>query len=111
MDWREAQGGHYIPRGCIATELEPDNVNPQCPRCNGYLNGNPIDYRISLVDKVGEARVKRLEDMKLAYNGSSEAMERLSPEDRASITQVKGKVYYKEKYDSYRKYLKEHNIV
>lgn len=114
MDWRESQGGHYIPRGVTATELEPDNVNPQCPRCNGPLNGNYICYRMGLVNKIGEERVQRLEHMMEAYRANysdCEAMELLSAEDRASMTQTKGKVYYKEKYDSYRKRLKEMNIV
>ncbi len=38
------QGGHFIPRGCRITRWEFVNVNPQCDRCNGFLNGNYIMY-------------------------------------------------------------------
>ena len=38
------QGGHFIPRGCKATRWEAANVHPQCPRCNGFLNGAYIEY-------------------------------------------------------------------
>lgn len=38
------QGGHYIPRGCRITRWLPANVHPQCPRCNGFLNGNYLMY-------------------------------------------------------------------
>ena len=114
MDWRESQGGHYIPRGCTSTELEPDNVNPQCPRCNGPLNGNYICYRMGLVNKIGEERVQRLEKMMECHRANysdCDAMAELSAEDRASMTQTKGKVYYKAKYDEFRAKLKEHNVV
>lgn len=120
MHWTEAQGGHYISRGCHATEIEEDNIWPQCPRCNGPMNGRPIDYRMNLVRKIGEDRVKRLENMKIANDilekfkdptdEDNEAIKALSPSDRASITQKKGKVYYKEKYDEYRRRLKELNV-
>ena len=36
------RGGHYIPRRHRATELEKDNIFPQCPRCNGFDEGNSI---------------------------------------------------------------------
>lgn len=101
MHWTEAQGGHYISRKCEATELEHDNVWPQCPRCNGYLNGAQDDYRYFLVRKIGEDRVRRIEDMKQAYKGSEEAMARLSDDDRLEIGRTKGKVYYKNRYDEY----------
>ena len=38
------QGGHYIPRGCRITRWEAVNVHPQCPRCNGFLDGNYLMY-------------------------------------------------------------------
>ena len=38
------QGGHYVPRGCRITRWVAENVHPQCPRCNGFLNGNYLFY-------------------------------------------------------------------
>lgn len=94
MHWKEAQGGHYIPRGCVATEMEPDNVNPQCPRCNGFLNGNLTFYRMNLVKKIGEDRVKRLEYMYSAYRGSDEAVDMLESQDQIEVIRKKSKAYY-----------------
>jgi hypothetical protein len=55
-------GGHYfkaeIYSGLIFHE---DNVNKQCCRCNKNLHGNEANYRIGLVKKIGEERVKELE--------------------------------------------------
>ena len=33
----------------------------KCDRCNTHLSGNPIQYRIGLVEKIGEDKVKELE--------------------------------------------------
>lgn len=56
--------GHYkkseIYRGVIFNEF---NVNVQCVKCNLYLNGNEANYRIGLVAKIGEQKVKELEDL------------------------------------------------
>lgn len=108
MDLSVAQGGHYIPRGNRATEIEHDNVWPQCQRCNGFLNGNLILYRRNLVKRIGEARVKRLEDMAEAYRGDIEAMASLSEEDRIKVTEKKGKQYYLEKNNEFKEILKDY---
>lgn len=100
MHWKEAQGGHYISRTCRATELEKDNIWPQCPRCNGPLCGNPVPYRYNLVKRIGEARVKRLEDMREAYYGNQEAFDSLSREDQKAVLMKRGKVYYAETLES-----------
>ena len=105
MDWTEAQGGHYISRTCRATELESDNIWPQCTACNMYKSGNPIAYRYSLARKIGEARVKRLEDMKAASDGDEEAIASLSAEDLAKVNAKKGREYYAGLYSDISKRL------
>ena len=102
MHWKEAQGGHYISRVVRATEIEPDNVWPQCPQCNGVRGGNPIAYRYSLARKIGEERVKRLEDMWRAEKGDQEAFESLKPADQRAVLEKRGKVYYAEKNRDFR---------
>lgn len=94
MHWKEAQGGHYIPRSYRSTEMEKDNVNPQCSHCNLILNGNTAMYRISLVKKIGEARVERLENMALAEKGNQDAMDKLSLKDQMQVIRKKDKAYY-----------------
>ena len=34
--YKRMQGGHFIPRGNAATKLMEENINPQCPGCNGF---------------------------------------------------------------------------
>lgn len=57
-------GGHYkkseLYRGVIFNE---DNVHKQCRKCNSYLDGNEANYRNGLVERIGEKRVKALEQL------------------------------------------------
>lgn len=107
MHWKEAQGGHYIPRAIRPTEMDPDNVWPQCPQCNGVRAGNLIAYRYALVRKIGEARVKRLEDMRAAYKGDQEAFESLAPADQRQVLEKRGKLYYAEKNRDIRIFIRD----
>lgn len=55
--------GHYIAQGSSgALRYNEDNVQGQCRNCNVWLHGNLIEYRLNLVKKIGEDRVKYLED-------------------------------------------------
>ena len=57
-------GGHYfkaeIYRGLIFNEI---NVNKQCEKCNTYGGGNEAGYRLGLIKKYGEEKVKELENI------------------------------------------------
>lgn len=112
--WSEAQGGHYVSRSCRATEIEKDNIWPQCPKCNGLLNGNVVMYRMHLVRRIGEDRVRRIENMAAAYNGDEDAMESLSDRDKIEVVRKKSKQYYfdrnKEYMDECRRIRKEKNF-
>jgi hypothetical protein len=61
---RGIDAGHYIARGNDnALKYNEINVNGQCSEyCNRRLSGNLIMYRIGLVRKVGEEKVKLLEE-------------------------------------------------
>lgn len=107
MKWMEAQGGHYIPRACRATELEPDNIWPQCPQCNGARKGNLLAYRYNLVRRIGRERVERLDNLRAAYYGDEKAFELLAPEDKEIIGMSKGKTYYAEKYREIKERLRK----
>ncbi|WP_321301014.1 recombination protein NinG [uncultured Sphaerochaeta sp.] len=102
MTVKEAQGGHMVSRRVRATELEHDNVWPQCPRCNGPLSGNVIAYRANLVKMIGEDRVKRIEDMANASEGDEEAMDRLSDKDKRAVVTRKNEDEYKRLSALYR---------
>lgn len=54
--------GHYkkaeLYSGVIFNEL---NTNKQCGKCNRYLGGNELNYRVGLINKIGIERVLKLE--------------------------------------------------
>ena len=54
--------GHYRSVGS-APELrfEEANCHLQCEKCNSYLSGNLINYRIELIKRIGQAAVDWLE--------------------------------------------------
>ena len=55
--------GHYRSRGS-SRHLSFDlwNVHKQCHRCNRYLSGNVVDYRIKLIKRIGLEKVEALEN-------------------------------------------------
>ena len=99
LHYTQAQGGHYIPRRHRATELEEDNINPQCARCNGFLSGNQILYRDNLVKTIGLERVERLENMFRAEQGDEDAMDKLSLDDQIKVNTKKTIKDYQEIID------------
>jgi len=57
------EAGHYLAQGSTgALRYHPDNVHKQCYSCNHFKHANLIEYRISLIKKIGVKRVKWLED-------------------------------------------------
>ena len=60
-DIKAMQCGHYVSRACLPLRYDERNCNCQCPRCNLFLHGNLIDYRIALVEKYGDTVVDGLE--------------------------------------------------
>lgn len=54
--------GHYRSAGSRPDlRFDPANVHRQCAPCNTYLSGNPIPYRVTLLARIGQAEVDRLE--------------------------------------------------
>jgi len=54
--------GHYMSVGSTPElRFNEDNVHKQCERCNTFYSGNLINYRIELINRIGEERVNRLE--------------------------------------------------
>lgn len=106
MAYEESQGGHYITRqvSCIADDM--DNINAQCYACNMMEGGNFVGYRDGLTRKIGIERVQRLEDMFRASRGSEESLERLSENDRLTVTGKRGKKYWDSRYRELKEELK-----
>ena len=54
--------GHYRSRGAARhLAFHQHNCHKQCHKCNRYLTGNVVEYRISLVDRIGLDKVVILE--------------------------------------------------
>ena len=54
--------GHYFSSGHYsALTFDEDNVHGQCLKCNNFLHGNLINYRMGLVDRYGDEYVIKLE--------------------------------------------------
>lgn len=54
--------GHYRSVGSSPElRFEPLNVWLQCEKCNSYLSGNLISYRINLIARIGQCKVEWLE--------------------------------------------------
>ena len=59
-------GGHYLDANKYSGLIfHPDNCHKQCSRpCNKDKHGDSINYRIGLVERIGEDKVKWLEENK-----------------------------------------------
>ena len=54
--------GHYRSVGAAPQlRFNEDNCHKQCVPCNQYKSGNAIEYRIRLIERIGEERVAELE--------------------------------------------------
>jgi len=60
---KSEHGGHFWAMGSnSALRYNLDNVHGQCVVCNFRKHGNPLEYRIRLVKKIGEDRVRWLDE-------------------------------------------------
>lgn len=83
---RQMQAGHYKTVGAHpALRFDESNTNSQCSRCNNFLSGNLLPYRVALIAKVGQAEVDRLE-------GPQDPLKLTIPEIQELIAKYKAKV-------------------
>lgn len=62
MSGIQFHAGHYRSVGAFPElRFDEDNCHKQCATCNNIKSANLIEYRMRLVEKIGEARVIRLE--------------------------------------------------
>jgi 5-methylcytosine-specific restriction endonuclease McrA len=58
----QMNAGHYLSAGHHThIRFNPNNCHGQCIKCNLYMSGNLIGYRIGLVNKIGLHKVIELE--------------------------------------------------
>lgn len=54
--------GHYRSVGsCPELRFEELNAHKQCKKCNSFLSGNVVEYRINLKHRIGEEKLEWLE--------------------------------------------------
>ena len=53
--------GHYIPTTYQYLRFNEKNCARQCSKCNTYLRGNLVSYRIELINRIGLDEVEKLE--------------------------------------------------
>ena len=57
------EAGHYRSRGASAhLRFNVLNIHLQTARCNRFLSGNAVNYRIGLIERIGLERVEELEN-------------------------------------------------
>lgn len=55
--------GHYLATAARPhLRYDESNCHKQCAPCNNHLSGNLVNYRISLIEKIGLEEVERLEN-------------------------------------------------
>ena len=82
--------GHYRTVGANPElRFEPLNVWKQCAPCNKHLSGNLINYRISLLQRIGEEKVAWLEGPHEAKKYTVEELKAMTAEYRAKTRELK----------------------
>lgn len=82
--------GHYRTVGANPElRFEPLNAWKQCAPCNNHLSGNLINYRISLLQRIGEEKVAWLEGPHQAKKHTIEELKAMTADYRAKTKELK----------------------
>lgn len=83
--------GHYRTVGANPElRFEPLNVHKQCAPCNNHKSGDIVNYRITLVARIGAAKVDWLEGPHEPKRYTIEDLKAIKAEYRAKIRAMKG---------------------
>lgn len=87
--------GHYRSVGANPElRFEELNAHKQCKRCNSHLSGNVVNYRIGLLLRIGEERVKWLEGPHAAKKYTIEDLKAIRAEYNGKRKELKTKPVY-----------------
>ncbi|MBD8258291.1 recombination protein NinG [Pseudomonas fluorescens] len=82
--------GHYRTVGATPElRFEPLNAWKQCAPCNNHLSGNLINYRISLLQRIGEEKVVWLEGPHEAKRYTVDELKAMTAKYRAKTRELK----------------------
>lgn len=89
---RQMQAGHYKTVGAHpALRFDEKNCHSQCSRCNNFLSGNLLPYRVALIAKIGQAEVERLEGPQQPLKLTIAEIQALIAECKAKVKTLSGK--------------------
>ena len=60
--WKEFHAGHFISGRTNGILFDTRGIRLQCPGCNLYGNGKPIEYLIALEKEMGVTKARNLRD-------------------------------------------------
>lgn len=70
--------GHYRSRGAAGhLRFNLHNIHAQCVSCNRYKSGNAVDYRISLIKRIGLEKVEALENDNASRKFTADYLQRV----------------------------------
>ena len=70
--------GHYRSRGSAGhLRFNLLNIHKQCVKCNRFNSGNAVDYRIELINRIGQDNVDKLERDNTPRKFTIEYLERI----------------------------------
>ncbi|MFJ3409454.1 recombination protein NinG [Pseudomonas protegens] len=82
--------GHYRTVGANPEiRFEPLNVWKQCAPCNTHLSGNLVNYRLSLLQRIGAEKLEWLEGPHPACKHTIEEIKAIKAEYREKIKELK----------------------
>lgn len=82
-------GGHYLSVGARPElRFSTSNIHKQCERCNTYLHGNLIPYRIELIKRIGQEVVEWLEGPHPAIKLTVDDLRSLRDEYRRKVREM-----------------------
>lgn len=82
--------GHYRTVGANPElRFEPLNVHKQCAPCNNHKSGDIVNYRISLLQRIGAANVEWLEGPHEPQRYTIEDLKKIKTDYRAMTKELK----------------------
>lgn len=82
--------GHYRTVGSNPElRFEPLNIHKQCAPCNNHKSGDIVNYRISLIQRIGQEAVDWLEGPHEPKRYTIEQLQAIKAEYRAKVRELK----------------------
>ena len=94
LDWsgNAVDAGHYRSVGSAPhLRFDERNCHAQSKQDNRFLSGNAVDYRIGLIDRIGQAAVDELESDQSVKKYTVDDLKEIKARYRAKTKELKGR--------------------